>query len=283
MKKFIFGSIAIAALAAGPAMAADLAVKAPIYKAPPMVDTWSWSGFYLGGNIGYSFGRSNTDLSYFNSVSGASLFATNSRFNLNGAIGGGQVGVNWQSGTWVLGLEADLQASGQKGDGSLICPVGTCAAPIVGAAVVPGGAVTDGLSQKLTWLGTVRGRVGMTVTPTVLAYVTGGLAYGEVKTDLTVSGTNGIVPVSASFGSSTTKAGWTIGGGLEGRISGNWTAKIEYLYVNLGTVSGGPFVSPIVAPGGGFVASSFSSHVTDNIVRVGINYKFDNGPVVAKY
>jgi outer membrane immunogenic protein len=134
--------------------------------------------------------------------------------------------------------------------------------------------VTESLSQKLSWLGTVRARAGVTVTPTVLAYVTGGLAYGEVKTDFAIAGTNGVTPVAAAFGSSTTKAGWTVGVGLEGRIVGNWTGKIEYLYVDLGTVSGGPFISPVLALGGGFVATNFSSHVTDNILRAGINYKF---------
>jgi outer membrane immunogenic protein len=142
--------------------------------------------------------------------------------------------------------------------------------------------VTESLTEKLTWFGTVRGRFGVTVTPTVLAYVTGGLAYGEVKSDLGVAGTNCLTPVSALFGNSTTKAGWTVGGGLEGQIVGNWTAKVEYLYIDLGTVTSGTLVTPIVAPGRGLLATSISSHVTDNIVRIGINYKFDS-VVVARY
>ena len=100
-----------------------------------------------------------------------------------------------------------------------------------------------------------------------------------------LQGTNGgaLVPVAGSISNSTTKIGWTIGAGLEGVIAGNWTAKIEYLYVDLGSVSGA-FVTPVVAPSGAFVAASYNSHITDNILRVGINYKFDaGGPVTARY
>jgi outer membrane immunogenic protein len=142
--------------------------------------------------------------------------------------------------------------------------------------------VTDAFSQKLTWFGTVRGRFGATVTPSVLIYVTAGLAYGGVKSDLTVSGFNAGVPAAALFSSSVTKGGWTVGAGLEGRIGGNWTAKIEYLYMDLGTINGGPFATPIVAPGGALLAANFSSRITDNIVRVGVNYHF-NAPLVARY
>ena len=75
--------------------------------------------------------------------------------------------------------------------------------------------------------------------------------------------------------------GWTVGAGVEGAIGGGWTARLEYLYVDLGHVSGS-FLTTIPALGGGAITSNYSSHVTDNVVRVGINYKFD-GPVVARY
>jgi outer membrane immunogenic protein len=152
--------------------------------------------------------------------------------------------------------------------------------------------VTNSLSEKIEWFGTVRGRIGPTITPTILAYVTGGLAYGEVKASDTVTGTNLVgaqgvntpptaVPVAASFGNSSTRIGWTVGAGLEGAIGGNWTAKIEYLYIDLGNISGS-FVTPIIAPSGNFVTASYNSHITDNVLRVGVNYRFA-GPVVAKY
>ena len=112
-------------------------------------------------------------------------------------------------------------------------------------------------------------------TPRVLLYATGGLAYGEVNTGETV----GALP---AFSSNATNVGWTAGAGIEGAIGGGWTARLEYLYVDLGHVSGS-FVTPINAFGGGVITSSYSSHITDNVVRVGINYKFDSGPIVARY
>jgi outer membrane immunogenic protein len=125
----------------------------------------------------------------------------------------------------------------------------------------------------------------------VLAYVTGGLAYGNVSATNTVSGTNitGVqgtntstsTPFAGSFSNNSLRAGWTIGVGVEGVISGNWTAKIEYLYIDLGSISGS-FVTPLIAPSEAFATSSYTSHITDNIVRVGVNYKF-TGPVVAQY
>lgn len=81
----------------------------------------------------------------------------------------------------------------------------------------------ENLNPKLEWFGAVRGRLGFTVTPTVLLYGTGGLAYGEIKTDGTISD-------PATFSMNTLKAGWVAGGGLEDRVSGNWTVKLEYLY-----------------------------------------------------
>ena len=96
-----------------------------------------------------------------------------------------------------------------------------------------------------------------------------------------VNGGTLVVPVTASFGNSSTRVGWTVGAGIEGAIGGNWTAKLEYLYIDLGNISGS-FVTPIVAPSGNFVTASYNSHVTDNVLRVGVNYRW-GGPVVAKY
>jgi outer membrane immunogenic protein len=305
MRRIFGGSVAIASLlAAASAFAADLPART-YTKAPVMVDPgYNWTGFYAGVNIGYSWGRSASTLSFVDTVSGAILNSNAVKFDLNGVIGGGQIGYNWQKSNWVFGLEADIQGSGQKGNGNAVCPGGvltpraavtsTCAPGHIGDTTpfdVAAFPVTDNLSQKLEWFGTVRGRIGPTITPTILAYVTGGLAYGQVSTTGTVGGTNifgangtntfTLVPVTGSFSNSSTRVGWTVGGGIEGVVSGNWTAKIEYLYIDLGTVSGS-FVTPIVAPGGAFVTTRYSSHITDNILRVGVNYKW-GGPVVAKY
>jgi outer membrane immunogenic protein len=108
------------------------------------------------------------------------------------------------------------------------------------------------------------------VTPRVLFYATGGLAYGQVNSSETISG--------SPFSSSQTRVGYTVGGGIEGAIGGNWTAKLEYLFVDLGRTSGS-FATAIPASGGGAVtsgtlASNYSSHVTDNVLRFGVNYNF---------
>jgi outer membrane immunogenic protein len=137
--------------------------------------------------------------------------------------------------------------------------------------------VTETLEQKIEWFGTVRGHIGILATPKVLFYATGGLAYGEVASNGTVATTTG---VSSAFSATDTKAGYVVGAGVEGVIGGNWTAKFEYLYVDLGRVSGS-FATIIPASGGGTLVSGYSSRATDNVLRVGVNYKF-GGPVLAR-
>jgi outer membrane immunogenic protein len=210
---------------------------------------------------------------------------TDVKFDLNGGIAGAQIGANWQNGIWVIGGEADIQWSGQKGSTLFACAI----VPTAVGACFPGvtffpptvGSAALSFDQKLEWFGTVRARLGVTPAPTVLLYVTGGLAYGEIETSGVLNTTTILlVPVSTAFSQSNTKAGWTVGGGIEGRLSANWTGKIEYLYMDLGTVSG-----TVIPPGGGalgLVAANWSSRITDNIVRVGLNYKFQPY-VVAKY
>lgn len=255
------------------AMAADLPArtytKAPVYVEP----AFNWSGFYVGGNIGYSWGRSENDGVISAVSTGAPLFFATSRNDVNGVIGGGQFGYNWQMSNWVVGLEADFQGSGEKGSSLFIC-----------AACSPGGNITTDLTQKLNWFGTVRGRAGILVTPTILLYGTGGLAYGEIDTGGSLTGTNiNFAPTSVLFPSvNSTQVGWTAGAGVEGRIGGNWTMKLEYLFMDLGTVSGGPIASTIASGRVTALGASYSSHFTDNVVRVGFNYLF-NAPVVAKY
>jgi outer membrane immunogenic protein len=275
MKKII--AIAAAVLgSASVASAADMAVKARPLPAP----VYNWTGFYIGGNVGYSWGRSE-DTSTLSNGAGTVLFTSIDRTNLDGVVGGGQVGFNWQMQTLVWGLEADIQATGEKGGRDFTCPVGVCTPLIPNFNTIPQGefgislfspgpAVPVSLNQKLEWFGTARGRIGFLATPTVLFYGTGGLAYGEVRSTATVATLGG-------FSSTNTKVGYAVGAGIEGVISGNWTAKLEYLYVDLGRASGS-FTTTTAAFGGGTLVSSFNSRITDNIVRVGLNYRL-GGPV----
>jgi len=302
MKKLALGGTMLAALAIGtPALAADMPLKAPMIA--PVV--FSWTGFYVGGNLGYSWGRANTDFTETTSATivtqifrtaGPNLISTttvtippvtaggNSRTNLNGVIGGGQMGYNWQSGSMVYGFEADLQATGERG-GDTICITAGC----------PVGGIFGSEDYKLKWLATFRGRVGVAVAPKWLLYATGGLALGEVES--TFSGGLSGGPI-ATLSSNTTRAGFAVGGGVEGALDNNWSAKLEALYVDLGGfdtafagVTNTTVTNALNTPQQGFntlttttatTTGGFHTHVTDFIVRLGLNYRF-GGPVVAKY
>jgi outer membrane immunogenic protein len=284
----VLATAAFAVMAAGSvASAADMA---PRYtKAPPaMVEVWNWTGFYLGGNAGYSWGRANSDVTYFSALTGLPIVPpagsiTSSRTNMDGAIAGGQAGYNWQTANWVWGVEADIQWSDEKSRGGFNCAAALGGGPCLpGLTFLPAGATGTSLTldQHLEWFGTARLRGGWLASPRVLLYATGGLAYGSIKSTGTLTGVGFPGPAVAvtSIGSNTdTRVGWTVGAGIEGMITQNWTAKLEYLYMDLGNYSTTFTLAP-AAPINARVDSSFRDH----ILRAGINYKF-GGPVVARY
>jgi outer membrane immunogenic protein len=231
----------------GTASAADLPVKAP--RAPIVAPVYNWTGFYIGLNAGYSWGHQDNDI--VNAATGVTAFLNSN--HLNGFIGGSQIGYNWQINQWVFGIEADFQGSGQDADGSfLIVPVG------VFAAAPPTTAIS--YSDKLQWFGTVRGRIGYAFDRW-LPYLTGGWAFGHGE----ISGTTTIGAATTSFSASQDYSGWTVGGGVEWAFQDHWSVKAEYLYIDFGD---GPTVA--VSP----IANIVSGNLTDNIVRVGVNYKF---------
>ena len=258
---------------------APAGVNGPMVFKAPIRSAWTWAGFYVGGTIGYGWGKSNTDTAFSDPVSAGQLFATNGSRKLEGAIGGAQGGYNWVAGNVLAGVEADLNYSGQRARMRASCPGEVCNPALVGVVSDASVLALSEQGQKLEWFATLRGRLGATVTPGALAYVTGGLAVGEVMTSGTVFGFDGDGnPVNTIVSSHNTKAGWTVGGGIEGRLAGNWTAKLEYLYLDLGSVSTVP-----TPAANSTVAVAFNSRVTDNIVRAGINYKFDPNEIWANY
>jgi outer membrane immunogenic protein len=271
MNRLALAVVSLGALVAAPAFAADL-TPPPVYKAPPpaVAPAPLWTGWYIGVNVGGSFGTANETASFPPTiVPPTSQFGSGSS-DLDGVIGGAQIGYNWQTGNWVLGVEADIQASSEQASTSL---VGTGTISIPGVALLTSTG-TLGITQKLDWFGTVRGRLGVTVGPNWLLYGTGGLAYGGVDTDTTL--TVGVLSAINNF--NTTRAGWTAGGGIEGWFGQNWSAKLEYLYIDLGsfsnTFTGVGVFTPVV----------LTSHVTDNIVRVGVDYHFNfGGPIATRY
>jgi iron complex outermembrane recepter protein len=256
---------------AGAVYAPAAGSPSPMLFKAPVLAAWSWAGPYLGGTIGYSAGRSKTDTIFSDPASGAGLFATSASRALDGAIGGAQAGYNWLAGIWLAGVEGDLNYAGQRAKLNAVCPGEICNPTLVGVIGDPSVTARFEDGQKLEWFATLRARLGVVATPDAIAYVTGGLAVGEVMTAGTVFGFDGFGnPVNTIVSSHNTKAGWTVGGGIEGRLAGNWTAKIEYLYLDLGTVT------VIPAPAlNSTTAVAFNSRITDNILRVGVNYKFD--------
>lgn len=281
-----FATAAFAATAAiSSAYAADMA---PRYtKAPPApVVIWNWTGFYIGGNAGYSWGRSNTDVVYRNTATGAIIAPppgsiVGGNFDMNGAIAGGQAGYNWQTNNWVWGVEGDIQWSDEKGDLALRCAGTLIGGPCLpGLTFLPPGATGTNiaLSQHLEWFGTARLRGGILASPQFLLYGTGGLAYGSIKTNAALAGfTPAGVALAAVGSNSEVRVGWTVGVGAEWLFARDWSAKVEYLYMDLGRYNS----SFTLLPGSAF-AADVSSRFTDHILRAGINYHF-NSPVVAKY
>ena len=219
-----------------PALGADMAVKAPPLGTP-IVAPYSWTGWYIGANAGYGVGQ------------GPGTFAFSPAFETfnampAGGFGGGQLGFNYQISSFVLGAETDIQGAGISDTRTCLlhCIAGTSAL----------------IDQKLNWFGTTRARVGLANGP-VLTYVTAGAAYGGTETDLatTVGGVTNAVTTS------TTKTGWVWGTGVEAALGGNWTAKAEYLYLNLGS-------SAVASAATGTLAVKNQ----EQIFRGGINYHF---------
>jgi iron complex outermembrane recepter protein len=261
----------------GAAYAASTDAKSPMLFKTPMLAAWTWAGPYVGGTIGYSAGKSKTDTIFSDPGSGAELFATSASRRLDGAIGGAQAGYNWVTGILLTGVEGDLNNSGQRAKLNAVCPGEICNPSLIGVIGDPSVLAKFEEGQKLEWFATLRARLGVTVTPDAIAYVTGGLAVGEVMTASTVFGFDGEGnPVNTIVSSHNTKVGWTVGGGIEGRLAGNWTAKIEYLYLDLGTVTTIPAPAPLAT-----TAAAFNSRITDNLLRVGVNYKFDPNEIWA--
>jgi outer membrane immunogenic protein len=274
----VLATAAFTIVAASSAFAADMApryTKAP----PPVVAVYDWTGFYIGGNAGYSWGRSNTDVAYYNNANGGLLATGNGTFDMDGWVAGGQAGYNWQRDRWVLGLEGDIQATGQKGSALGTCPGPICSFANTAIFPLANAPVNVAFENKLDWFATFRGRAGVTFSPTVLGYVTGGLAVGGVKGSGVITGfAANAAPIAASFSNDDTQVGWTVGAGVEASLGGNWTGKIEYLYLDLGRYHATAILLGNAPP----IRAEFSSRVTDNILRAGINYRF-GGPVVAKY
>lgn len=242
-------SLAGATILAGGASAADLYRPGPggLKDGPVYVPVNSWSGFYIGANIGYGWNANSKDIGYDVLVAPDTEFTDRSRgAEPSGVFGGGQIGYNVQHGRFVYGIEADIQGADISDDVSA-----TSAVNLVSGTV----------HEKMDWFGTVRGRFGVAYDSALL-YVTGGFAYGNIdeRINATVDG------LPYSIHREDVHTGFTVGGGVEYAFSPSWSVKGEYLYIDLGSdrISG--------SPGAGIIATTTDIDHTFHTVRLGLNY-----------
>jgi outer membrane immunogenic protein len=192
---------------------------------------YNWNGYYVGGNLGAGVGRTS-----FTAVTPG--LSTSPSDEIRGFVGGGQGGFNWQFGPWVAGVEADLQFSHQQN-----------------------GVTVSGLqfANTLTYFSTLRGRVGYAMDEWLL-YATAGGGYGGDQDTYSF-------PILGGFTDSNAFPLWVVGAGVETQIWERWTGRIEYLYLQSGSIS-----NTLAIPGGGTLAITKTVH--DNVIRTGLNYHF---------
>ena len=249
MKRLLMAGALAFAVAAGQALAADLPQpapppQAPVAYVPTVAPVYNWGGIYFGANGGYGFGSSE-----WSDPNNPSFLGTTGNFSTTGFLVGPTVGVNFQTDAFVFGIEGDFDASWLDGKSS---------SAYCGAVI---GFPAGQCETKNTWLSTVRARVGY-AADRVLFYGTAGGAFGNIET-----GANGGLV-------SSTKFGWTAGAGVEVAFADNWTARVEYLFVDLENAT----CSAANPCGVNFVTTGLPANQTvkfdANLIRLGVDYKF---------
>ena len=275
MKKIIIAASAAALLASASiaSFAADLPVKAPPLPVSP---EFSWAGFYIGANAGYDWGKTTVD---YIPPGGPNGFipidvlvygaGASQHFHTGGFTGGGQAGYNYQVQRLVLGVEGDFDFLSRHGSFTGRVPV------------PPGvwGVQNVNLSGHDGWLATIRGRLGFTYNQ-ALFYVTGGVAFTDAGVNIGNNWNPAISFRDASTIFTSTQTGWAAGAGVEYALQNNWSIKAEYLRLQF---EGFTAVSTLgmLNPGVN-VFHQYNVTFVDNILQVGVNYKF-GGPIVARY
>jgi len=255
------------------ARAADLAIKAPMQA---VISPLNWTGPYVGANVGGGWGNRSVDFAPNDTSVLPANVPPSTSFNTSGALGGVQAGYNWQfNRNWLVGIEADFDVSGVKGSA-------------VSSNTLLGGALlTAPVDERINWFGTLRARWGFLPTDNLVAYVTGGLAYGQVVRTGSYS-----LPIN-SFGFNNTNSfacaaspcftgssseidvGWALGGGIEYAFRNNFTLKVEYLRVSLDAGSTTETARSILLLG--TAPSSLNanfSRASFNVARIGLDYRF---------
>jgi outer membrane immunogenic protein len=267
MKKTFAATVAAAALLASTAagFAADLPVKARPYAVPEPI--WTWTGFYIGAHVGAGWGTTESTLTgaFFTppptTVAFSFPFSQNSR---SGFLGGAQAGYNWQSGWAVFGVQGDIAGTDIKGTTPCI--------------------VILSCTTKTDWLATVSGRLGAVVAERGLIYVKGGAAWMNSKHTVNLPFIAAPIVGQELTSRESTAWGWMLGMGTEWMITRNWTAFIEYDYIEFDKKNEGFPINPALLPPGTALTVNADLKNKLSIAKVGVNYKFDWGtPVVARY
>jgi outer membrane immunogenic protein len=244
MKQFLLGAVALLAFGSAPTLAADLPVKAP---PPPPVIVWSWTGFYIGADVGGDWARDIVSPT----IADGGAFPRTNRLGTHGVFGGGTAGYNFQNGLMVYGIEADFGYMGG---------IRTSRADLLGGTEI------DFIGGS-GFYGDVTGRIGFTYDR-LLLYAKGGYAFlnSTVQTTTAIGGF--VVGPASNF------SGFTVGGGLEYKVTPQWSLKGEYMYFDFGTknstLTGGAGVFP------------YANALTVQTLKFGVNYLF-GGPVIAKF
>ena len=238
MKRILLATVTIAALGSANALAADMGQR-PVYKAPVMMaPAPTWTGCYIGGNIGGAFGDASL------SGPGGTVSTDGSGF-----AGGGQIGCDYQfSGGWVVGIRNMFDGTSNKRSGTI------AGGPLAG----------DVVNFNNQWFDTLTARLGYAFQPAWLLYLQGGGAWGHTSTNITAGG-------AQIAQTSHTGSGWTIGGGVEWMFAPHWSAFLEGNYMDFGSRDGTAFtaVGTTCAPG-----CAFSAKATETSVLIGVNYRF---------
>lgn len=267
----------LAGLSATSASAADMPGSS---NAVPQGSS-SWTGFYIGANAGYGF-SDNSAAAYTANDQNAALSTCGSEgcvpaspLSFKGGMVGGQVGYNYQfNERWLAGIEADYDFSNLRGSGNSTFLLDSA------------GPATATTNISVDSFGSVRGRIGYLPNNSLLIYGTGGLAFGRVSTNATMSADGGFMRFGYGYfcdrsmpncfigTSSRISVGWTAGAGTEFALTDHFTAKFEYTYVDLGSTKG---LAAVATNSLGFAPSSFAVDMATrfNVVRVGLNYHFE--------
>jgi outer membrane immunogenic protein len=283
MKKFLLGTVALAALAV-PATAADMGIRPRVAYAP----AFSWTGCHVGGSVGWEWGRD----SGYSTTASSSLFPSTilvsagqqafGGFGMDGFNGGGYAGCDYQFGALVVGVEGDWSNVNKSGQSRFALP-----GLFTTAGFLPLGNFNFWAEAQERWYATARARVGYAVDRWLFS-ASGGAAWTKVDSSIFVTGGGPGVPLAvsaaniAALDSARGRPGWTVGGAVEyappqlnGPFNGQWTIRAEYLYLHFKDFNA--LINPAVVltlPGGGTIPLGYSTRLDDHIVRFGLAYKF---------